>query len=119
MKNDEKFKLTGPEDPSLTNLLREHNVEYSFDRPPNPLGGPVLVYLLPDFVADWFCLLYDAADPAAGIGVMQLAKVGPNCRLMIKKKVTFADVAGQMKLRKNWKRSLSFKTTETVYGYWS
>jgi len=64
MKNDEKFKLTGPEDPSLINLLREHNVTIVTDPPTQPpLVDQSLVYILPDFAADWLCLLYDAADP--------------------------------------------------------
>jgi cell division protease FtsH len=95
MKNDEKFKLTGPEDPSLTNLLREHNVEYSFEPPTQPpWWTSLLSTFFPILLLIGFVFFMMQQTQGGGNRVMQFGKSRAKLQTDDKKKVTFADVAG-------------------------
>ncbi len=95
MKNDEKFKLTGPEDPTLTNLLREHNVEYSFDPPTQPpWWTSLLSTFFPILLLIGFVFFMMQQTQGGGNRVMQFGKSRARLQTDDKKKVTFADVAG-------------------------
>ncbi len=95
MKNDEKFKLTGPEDPSLANMLREHNVEYSFDPPTQPpWWTSLLTTFFPILLLIGFVFFMMQQTQGGGNRVMQFGKSRAKLQTDDKKKVTFADVAG-------------------------
>jgi cell division protease FtsH len=95
MKNEEKFKLTGPEDQTLLTLLREHNVEYFFSPPAQPpWWTSMLTTFLPILLLIGFVFFMMQQTQGGGNRVMQFGKSRARLHTDEKKKVTFEDVAG-------------------------
>jgi len=95
MKNEEKFKLTGPQDESLMNLLREHNVEYFFSPPTEPpWWTSLLSTFLPILLLIGFVFFMMQQTQGGGNRVMQFGKSRARLHTDDKKKITFEDVAG-------------------------
>ena len=95
MKNEEKFKLYGPKDDTLVNLLREHNVENYFNPPPEPPWWTgLLSTFLPILLLIGFVFFMMQQTQGGGNRVMQFGKSRARLHSDDKKHVTFADVAG-------------------------
>ncbi|NLK52098.1 MAG: ATP-dependent metallopeptidase FtsH/Yme1/Tma family protein [Syntrophomonadaceae bacterium] len=95
MKNEEKFKLTGPVDPALITLLREHNVEPNFSPPTEPPWWTgLLTTFLPILLLIGFVFFMMQQTQGGGNRVMQFGKSRARLHTDEKKKITFEDVAG-------------------------
>lgn len=95
MKNEEKFKLYGPRDDNLVNLLREHNVETYFNPPPEPPWWTgLLSTFLPILLLIGFVFFMMQQTQGGGSRVMQFGKSRARLHTDDKKRVTFEDVAG-------------------------
>jgi cell division protease FtsH len=95
MKNEEKFKLTGPQDPALITSLREHNVEYAFNPPTEPPWWTgLLSTFLPILLLIGFVFFMMQQTQGGGNRVMQFGKSRAKLHTDDKKKITFEDVAG-------------------------
>jgi cell division protease FtsH len=84
-------------DPKLIEELQNANVTYNFERPPNPLGGILLEYLLPLLLlgAFWY-MAYQGAGGAAG-GLGSVFGVSKSKAVEVKPEdvtVTYKDVGG-------------------------
>jgi cell division protease FtsH len=84
-------------DPNLIEQLQTANVKYSFERPPNPLTGALLQYVLPLVLLGWFWYMaYSRAGGADG-GFGGVFGVGKSKAVEVKPEdvtVTFNDVGG-------------------------
>ncbi|MDH7479744.1 MAG: ATP-dependent zinc metalloprotease FtsH [Syntrophomonadaceae bacterium] len=95
MMNEEKFKLYGPKDDTLVNLLREHNVETFFNPPPEPPWWTgLLSTFLPILLLIGFVFFMMQQTQGGGSRVMQFGKSRARLHTDEKKRVTFEDVAG-------------------------
>ena len=87
-----------PGDPKLIEELQRANVTYRFERPPNPLGGILLQYLLPLAVLGGFWYMaYRRGGGAAGGGLGGIFGVGKSKAIAVKPEdvtVTYQDVGG-------------------------
>jgi len=85
-------------DPKLIEELQNANVTYQFERPPNPLGGILLQYLLPlALLGGFWYLVYQRAGGAAGGGLGGIFGVGKSKAIEVKPEdvtVTYKDVGG-------------------------
>jgi len=85
-------------DPGLVQELQNAGVPYRFQRPPNPIGGFLLSYVLPLLVLSvfWYAA-YRRAGGAAGAGGFGIFGVGKSKAIEVKPedvKVTYKDVGG-------------------------
>ena len=84
-------------DPKLIEELQEANVTYDFERPPNPLGGILLEYLLPlVLLGGFWYMAYRRAGGSAG-GGLGVFGVGRSKAIEVKPEdvtVTYKDVGG-------------------------
>jgi cell division protease FtsH len=85
-------------DPKLADELQLAHVSYRFERPPNPLGGILLSWVLPlaIFGGLWY-LAYRGSAAGAGGGMAGIFGVGKSKAIEVKPedvKVTFKDVGG-------------------------
>jgi len=85
-------------DPKLIEELQNANVTYQFERPPNPLGGILLEYLLPlALLGGFWYMAYQRAGGAAGGGLGGVFGVGKSKAIEVKPEdvtVTYKDVGG-------------------------
>ena len=85
-------------DPKLIEELQNANVTYRFERPPNPLGGILLQYLLPlALLGGFWYIAYQRAGGAAGGGLGGIFGVGKSKAISVKPEdvtVTYKDVGG-------------------------
>ena len=85
-------------DPKLIEELQNANVTYRFERPPNPLGGILLQYLLPlVLLGGFWYMAYRRAGGAAGGGMGGIFGVGKSKAIEVKPEdvtVTYKDVGG-------------------------
>ena len=85
-------------DPKLIEELQNANVTYRFERPPNPLGGILLGYLLPlALLGGFWYMVYRRAGGAAGEGPGGIFGVGKSKAIEVKPEdvtVTYKDVGG-------------------------
>ena len=85
-------------DPKLIEELQNANVTYRFERPPNPLGGILLGYLLPlALLGGFWYMVYRRAGGAAGEGPGGIFGVGKSKAIEVKPAdvtVTYKDVGG-------------------------
>jgi cell division protease FtsH len=87
-------------DPKLIEELQNANVSYRFQRPPNPVGGMLLAYVLPlVLLGGFWYLVYRRAGGSAGAGgrVGGIFGVGKSRAIEVKPedvKVTYKDVGG-------------------------
>jgi cell division protease FtsH len=85
-------------DPNLIAQLQSANVTYSFERPPNPLTGALIQYVLPlVLLGGFYYLMYRRAGDAAGGGFGGVFGVGKSKAIEVKPEdvtVTFNDVGG-------------------------
>ncbi len=85
-------------DPKLIEQLQNANVTYRFERPPNPLGGILLQYLLPlVLLGGFWYMAYRRAGGAAGGGMGGIFGVGKSKAIEVKPEdvsVTYRDVGG-------------------------
>jgi cell division protease FtsH len=85
-------------DPKLIEELQNANVTYRFERPPNPIGGLLLSYLLPlALLGGFWYMAYRRAGGAAGGGLGAIFGVGKSKAIEVKPedvKVTYKDVGG-------------------------
>jgi len=85
-------------DPNLIAQLQSANVTYSFERPPNPLTGALIQYVLPlVLLGGFYYLMYRRAGDAAGGGMGGVFGVGKSKAIEVKPEdvtVTFNDVGG-------------------------
>jgi cell division protease FtsH len=88
----------GQSDPKLLEELQNAGVSYGFQRPPNPLGGVLLSYVLPIvLLAGFWSLVYRRSGGAAGGGLGSIFGVSKSKAMEVKPediKVTFKDVGG-------------------------
>ena len=85
-------------DPGLVQELQNAGVPYRFQRPPNPIGGFLLSYVLPLLVLSifWYAA-YRRTGGAAGAGGFGIFGVGRSKAIEVKPedvKVTYKDVGG-------------------------
>jgi cell division protease FtsH len=85
-------------DPKLIEELQSANVTFNFERPPNPLGGILLQYLLPlALLGGFWYMAYQRAGRAAGGGLGGIFGVGKSKATEVKPEdvtVTYKDVGG-------------------------
>ena len=85
-------------DPKLIEDLQNAKVNYRFERPPNPLGGILLQYLLPlVLLGGFWYMAYRRAGGAAGGGMGGIFGVGKSKAIEVKPEditVTYKDVGG-------------------------
>ncbi|HYL11629.1 MAG TPA: ATP-dependent zinc metalloprotease FtsH [Terriglobales bacterium] len=85
-------------DPKLIEELQNANVTYRFERPPNPIGGLLLSYLLPlALLGGFWYMAYRRAGGAAGGGLGGIFGVGKSKAIEVKPEdvtVTYKDVGG-------------------------
>ena len=85
-------------DPKLIEELQKAKVTYHFERPPNPLGGILLEYLLPlVLLGGFWYMAYRRAGGAAGGGMGGIFGVGKSKAIEVKPEdvtVTYKDVGG-------------------------
>ncbi len=85
-------------DPNLIAQLQSANVTYSFERPPNPLTGALLQYVLPlVLLAGFYYVVYRRAGDTTGAGFGGVFGVGKSKAIEVKPEdvtVTFNDVGG-------------------------
>ncbi|MGA2170999.1 MAG: ATP-dependent zinc metalloprotease FtsH [Terracidiphilus sp.] len=84
-------------DPKLIEELQSANVTYHFERPPNPLGGILLDYLLPLALLGGFWYMAYRQAGAAGGGLGGIFGVGKSKAIAVKPEdvtVTYKDVGG-------------------------
>jgi len=85
-------------DPGLVQELQNAGISYRFQRPPNPIGGFLLSYVLPLLVLSVFWYVaYRRAGGAAGAGGLGIFGVGKSKAIEVKPedvKVTYKDVGG-------------------------
>jgi cell division protease FtsH len=85
-------------DPKLIEELQNANVTYRFERPPNPLSGILLGYLLPlVLLGGFWYMAYRRAGGAAGGGMAGIFGVGKSKAIEVKPEdvtVTYKDVGG-------------------------
>jgi len=85
-------------DPKLIEELQNANVTYRFERPPNPIGGLLLSYLLPlALLGGFWYVAYRRAGGAAGGGLSGIFGVGKSKAIEVKPEdvtVTYKDVGG-------------------------
>jgi len=85
-------------DPKLIEELQNANVTYRFERPPNPIGGLLLSYLLPlALLGGFWYMAYRRAGGGAGGGLGAIFGVGKSKAIEVKPedvKVTYKDVGG-------------------------
>ncbi len=85
-------------DPKLIEELQSANVAYSFERPPSPLGGILLNYLLPlALLGGFWYMAYRQASKAGGGGLSGVFGVGKSKAIEVKPEdvtVTYKDVGG-------------------------
>jgi cell division protease FtsH len=85
-------------DPKLIEELQKANVNYHFERSPNPLGGILLEYLLPlALLGGFWYMAYRRAGGAAGGGPGGIFGVGKSKAIEVKPEdvtVTYKDVGG-------------------------
>jgi cell division protease FtsH len=85
-------------DPKLIEELQNANVTYRFERPPNPLGGMLLGYLLPlVLLGGFWYMAYQRAGAGAGGGLGGIFGVGKSKAIEVKPEdvtVTYKDVGG-------------------------
>ena len=83
-------------DPKLIEELQNAKVTYRFERPPNPVGGILLQYLLPlVLLGSFWYMAYQRAGAAGGLG--GIFGVGKSKAIEVKPedvKVTYKDVGG-------------------------
>jgi len=83
-------------DPKLIEELQNANVTYRFERPPNPLGGILLQYLLPLVLLGGFWYMAYRRGGAAG-GALGMFGVGKSKAIAVRPEdvaVTYKDVGG-------------------------
>jgi cell division protease FtsH len=83
-------------DPKLIEELQSENVTYEFERPPNPLGGILLQYLLPLVLLGGFWYMAYRRGGAAG-GGLGVFGVGKSKAIEVRPEdvaVTYKDVGG-------------------------
>ncbi len=84
-------------DPKLIEDLQKANVQYSFQRPPSPVGGFLLSYFLPlALIGGFWYLMYRRSANAAG-GMGGIFGVGKSKAIAVRPEdvgVTFKDVGG-------------------------
>jgi len=87
-----------PGDPKLIEELQRANVTYRFERPPNPLGGILLQYLLPlALLGGFWYTAYRRGGGTAGGGLGGIFGVGKSKATEVKPEdvtVTYQDVGG-------------------------
>jgi len=87
-----------PGDPKLIEELQRANVTYRFERPPNPLGGILLRYLLPlALLGGFWYVAYWRGGGAAGGGLGGIFGIGKSKATEVKPEdvtVTYQDVGG-------------------------
>jgi len=85
-------------DPKLLEELQNAKVTYNFERPPNPLGGILLQYLLPlALLGGFWYMAYRRSAGAAGGGLGGIFGVGKSKAIEVKPEdvtVTYKDVGG-------------------------
>src|SRR5271157_2224703 len=85
-------------DPGLIRELQDAGVSYRFQRPPNPIGGFLLSYVLPLLLLSFFWYAaYRRAGGGAGAGGFGIFGVGKSKAIAVKPedvKVTYKDVGG-------------------------
>src|SRR5208282_4765787 len=85
-------------DPKLIEELQNANVTYRFERPPNPLGGILLQYLLPlALLGGFWYMAYRRAGGGADGGMGGIFGVGKSKAIEVKPEdvtVTYKDVGG-------------------------
>jgi cell division protease FtsH len=85
-------------DPKLIEELQSANVSYRFERPPNPLGGILLNYLLPlALLGGFWYMAYRQANSAGAGGLGGVFGVGKSKAIEVKPEdvtVTFKEVGG-------------------------
>jgi cell division protease FtsH len=85
-------------DPNLIAQLQSANVTYSFERPPNPLTGALLQYVLPlVLLGGFYYLMYRRSGDGTGGGFGGVFGVGKSKAIEVKPEdvtVTFDDVGG-------------------------
>jgi len=87
-------------DPGLIQELQNAGVSYRFQRPPNPIGGFLLSYVLPLLLLSgfWYLAYRRASGGAAGVGgISSIFGVGKSKAIAVKPedvKVTYKDVGG-------------------------
>jgi cell division protease FtsH len=85
-------------DPKLVEELQQAGVQYSFQRPPNPVGGLLLSYLLPlALLGGFWYLAYRQTGSGTGGGLGGMFGVGKSKATEVKPEevgVTFKDVGG-------------------------
>jgi len=84
-------------DPKLIEELQNANVTYRFERPPNPLSGILLQYLLPLALLGGFWYMAYRRAGAAGGGMGGISGVGRSKAIEVKPEditVTYKDVGG-------------------------
>src|SRR5208283_2492235 len=85
-------------DPKLIEELQNANVTYRFERPPNPLGGILLQYLLPlVLLGGFWYMAYRRAGGGADGGMGGIFGVGKSKAIEVKPEdvtVTYKDVGG-------------------------
>ncbi len=85
-------------DPKLIEELQNANVTYNFERPPSPLGGILLGYLLPlALVGGFWYMAYQRAGGAGAGGLGGIFGVGKSKAIEVKPEdvtVTYKDVGG-------------------------
>jgi cell division protease FtsH len=85
-------------DPKLIEELQHANVAYRFERPPNPLGGILLQYLLPlVLLGGFWYVAYRRGSGAAGGGMGGVFGIGKSKANAVRSEdvtVTFKDVGG-------------------------
>jgi len=85
-------------DPKLIEELQNANVTYTFERPPSPLTGAIIQYLLPlVLLGGFYYLMYRRAGDAAGAGLGGVFGVGKSKAIEVTPQdvtATFKDVGG-------------------------
>jgi cell division protease FtsH len=85
-------------DPKLVEELQQAGAQYSFQRPPSPVGGLLLSYLLPlALLGGFWYLAYQRTGGGAGGGLGGIFGVGKSKATEVKPEevgVTFKDVGG-------------------------
>lgn len=89
--------FTAGEDPELVEELQTAGVQYSFQRPPNPIGGFLLAYFLPLLLLGgfWYMLSRRTSQGAGGLG--SIFSVGKSKATVVKPEmvdVTYKNVGG-------------------------
>lgn len=91
--------FTAGEDPKLVEDLQTAGVQFSFQRPPNPIGGFLLAYALPLLLIGvfWFMMARRMNPGGAGGGLGGIFNVGKSKATEVKPEtigVTYQDVGG-------------------------